>query len=333
MCLAHVPPAEHSSECALYSLDIPSVTTVYVCTNEQTIHDQGPHARLRVTSVKMCSVTWSYHHARAGTCWVTLERNHEQDRPRFRRLRHDSRRTHGLIGDPTANQRGHAQPFAPAGYRTLHRVSRICGADVYAVDGHIGQVEEFYFDDLQWTIRYLVVNTGSLLGRHMVLISPDEVKRNWGLAGFHVTLTREQVRTSPEIDPQRAPSRQDEERVLGHFGHPLYWKADGRSGSTPNLCSTKEVTGNHIQASDGEVGHVDDFLIDEASWRVDYLVVDTSNSTGGKWVLIAPMTLKDIDRENSRLRVALTCDAVKHSPSIDSVTMTPGEDGPAFIIM
>ena len=215
----------------------------------------------------------------------------------------------------------------------LHKVSRIRGTDVHAVDGHIGCVEEFYFDDAQWTIRYLVINTGSWLTRHPVLISPEAVKSNWGLAGFNVTLTREQVRNSPEIDPQRALSRQDEERVLGHFGHPLYWKANGRSGSTPNLCSTKEVIGDHIQASDGEIGHVDDFLIDEASWRVDYLVVDTSNWIGGKWVLIAPMTLKGIDWPNSKLRVGLTRDTVKHSPSIDSVTITPGEDGPPFIIM
>src|ERR1700730_5936191 len=205
----------------------------------------------------------------------------------------------------------------PEESRMLHRVSRIRGTDVHAVDGHIGSVEDFYLDEAQWTIRYLVVNTGSWLTRHPVLISPDAVKRNWGLAGFNVALTREQVRSSPEIDPQRALSRQDEERVLGHFGHPMYWKASGRSESTPNLCSTKNVAGDHIQASDGEIGHVDDFLINEASWHVDYLVVDTSNWIGGKWVLIAPMTLKGIDWPNSKLRVGLTRDAVKQSPSID----------------
>jgi PRC-barrel domain protein len=137
-----------------------------------------------------------------------------------------------------------------------------------------------------------------------VLISPEAVKPHWGLAGFNVTLTREQVRHSPEIDPERTPSRQDEERLLGHFGHPLYWKAAGSSGSTPHLCSTKEVTGDHIQASDGEIGHVDDFLIDEATWHVDYLVVDTSNWIGGKRVLISPMSLTDIDWPNSKLLVA-----------------------------
>jgi len=224
---------------------------------------------------------------------------------------------------------------APAGggSRTLHRVSRLRGTDVLGVDGYIGRVEGFYFDDVQWTIRYIIVNAGSWLTRHPVLISPEAVKPNWGLAGFNVTLTREQVRNSPEIDPQGALERQDEERLLGHFGHSLYWKAEGRAGSTPNLCSTKEVTGDHIQAGDGEIGHVDDFLIDEASWRVDYFVVDTSNWIGGKWVLLAPTTLKGIDWPNSTLQVALTRDAVRRSPSIDAVTIAPGEDGPPFMIM
>jgi nucleotide-binding universal stress UspA family protein len=225
------------------------------------------------------------------------------------------------------------QAFATSGSRTLHRVSRIRGAEVNAVDGYIGRLEEFYFDDATWTIRYLVVDTGSWLARHPVLISPEAVKGAWGLAGFNVMLTREQVRSSPEIDPQLALSRQDEERVLGHFGHPLYWTANGRSGSTANLCSTKEVTGDHVQARDGEVGHVDDFLIDEVSWRVEYLVVDTSNWVGGKWVLLAPTTLKGVDWPNSKLRVGLTRDAVKQSPVIDSVTISPGEDGPPFMIL
>ena len=154
-----------------------------------------------------------------------------------------------------------------------------------------------------------------------------------GLAGFNVTLTVEQVRNSPEIDPERVLSRPDEERLLNHFGHPFYWKTDISSESIPHLCSTKEVTGDHIQASDGEIGHVDDFLIDEATWHVDYLVVDTSNWIGGKRVLISPMSLTDIDWPNSKLLVALTRDAVKHSPSIESVPIAPGEEGPPFIIM
>ena len=120
----------------------------------------------------------------------------------------------------TAPERPEA--LAAGGSRALHRVSRLRGTDVEGIDGYIGRVEGFYFDDAEWTIRYIVVNAGSWLTRHPVLISPEAVKRNWGLAGFNVALTRNQVRNSPEIDPQRVLLRQDEERVLGHFGHSLY---------------------------------------------------------------------------------------------------------------
>jgi len=224
-------------------------------------------------------------------------------------------------------------PEARAGSAMLHKAGRLRGTDVHADDGYIGRVEDFYFDDAKWTIRYLVVNTKSWVTRHPVLIPIDAVRPNWGRAGFNLALTRDQVLNSPEIDLRTALSRGDEERVLGHFGHPLYWKANGRTGAIPDVCSTREVTGVHVQASDGEIGHVDDFLINEASWRVEYLVLDTSNWIGGKWVLVAPKTLKGIDWPNATLRVGLTSEAVKESPSIDSVTITPGEDGPAFIIM
>jgi nucleotide-binding universal stress UspA family protein/sporulation protein YlmC with PRC-barrel domain len=216
----------------------------------------------------------------------------------------------------------------------LHKVGSIRGTDVHATDGYVGRVEEFYFDDRTWTVRYLAVNTNSWLKRrHPVLISPIAVGSDWGRAGFNLQLTREQVKNSPEIDLARAPSREEEAGVLRHFGHPLYWKTNGQDGSTPNLCATKDLIGAHIQARDGEIGHVDDVLIDEGSWRVDYLVVDTSNWIGGKWVLISPSSLNGIDFQSATLQVGLTREAVKNSPSIDSVTITPGEDGPPFIIM
>ena len=216
----------------------------------------------------------------------------------------------------------------------LHKVGSIRGTDVHATDGYIGRVEEFYFDDAQWTIRYLAVNTNSWLQRrHPVLISPAAVASDWGRAGFNLTLTREQVRNSPEIDLTRVPSREEEIGVLGHFGHPLYWKANGQNGSTPNLCATKDLIGDHIQARDGEIGHIDDVLIDEASWRVDYLVVDTSNWIGGKWVAIVPQVLRSIDWEAGTVEVSITRDAVKQSPPMDSMPVPSAETMPPFMLM
>jgi hypothetical protein len=219
----------------------------------------------------------------------------------------------------------------------LHKASRIRGIIVRAADGDVGHVEEFYFDDQMWTIRYLVVDTGSWLMHRRVLIPPISIEPNWTFAGLQSTLTKEQIQHSPEVDATM--SRQDETRVLGHYGYPSYWEDGGepdpaaaepsgvKSGDE-HLCGTKEITGYHLQASDGEIGHADDVLIDDATWRIRYLVVDTSNwigGIGGRSVVISPTALHGIDWSHSKMQVDLTRAAIRDSPSFDSIEIAPGE--------
>jgi hypothetical protein len=217
----------------------------------------------------------------------------------------------------------------------LHKASRIRGVTVRAADGDVGHVEEFYFDDHMWTIRYLVVDTGSWLMHRRVLIPPMSIEPGWTFAGLQSTLTREQIQHSPEVESHPTMSRQDETRVLGHYGYPSYWEDGAGPESTPpeparvkpgdeHLCGTRDITGYHLQASDGEIGHVDDVLID-GSWRVRYLVVDTSNWIGGKSVVISPTALHGIDWSHSRMQVDLTREAIRDSPSFDSIEIAPGE--------
>jgi hypothetical protein len=217
----------------------------------------------------------------------------------------------------------------------LHKASRIRGVTVRAADGDVGHVEEFYFDDHMWTIRYLVVDTGSWLMHRRVLIPPMSIEPNWTFAGLQSTLTKEQIQHSPEVESHPTMSRQDETRVLGHYGYPSYWEDGAGTESTPpeparvkpgdeHLCGTRDITGYHLQASDGEIGHVDDVLID-GSWRIRYLVVDTSNWIGGKSVVISPTALHGIDWSHSRMQVDLTREAIRESPSFDSIEIAPGE--------
>jgi hypothetical protein len=183
----------------------------------------------------------------------------------------------------------------------LHKASRIRGAPVHAIDGEVGHVEEFYVDDGSWTIRYLWVYTVSWLAHRPVLIPSNAIEPEWSVAGLTARLTKDQVRNSPEIPSPMALSGLDEAQLLSHY------------------------IGYHLQARDGGIGHVDDFLFDER-WSVRYLVVDTSNFIGGKSVVISPTALHGIDRSNQKLQVALTRDEVKHSPSFDSIDVAPGED-------
>ena len=98
------------------------------------------------------------------------------------------------------------------------------------------------------------------------------------------------------------------------------------------LHKTSYMQGFHLLATDGEIGHVDDFLVDER-WNVRYLVVDTSNWIGGKSVLIAPSALDAIDSPEKALRVKMSRDEIARSPSVDTANIEPVETLPPIMII
>ena len=225
---------------------------------------------------------------------------------------------------------------------------------IHASDGELGTVDQFLFDDESWTIRYLVVETGKLMGRK-VLISPISIDRKQKGEGLTLTLTKAQIRNSPPIDTDKPVSRQHETQYFNYFGYPYYWGAPGLSGGTshplghpstargldypdrtsgyagtaatartqpakkedPHLRSTKEVIGYYIEASDGNIGHVEDFLIDHENWAIRYVVVDTVNWWPGKKVVMAPQWIKDVSWTESRVYVDLSRERIKNAPEYD----------------
>ncbi len=109
---------------------------------------------------------------------------------------------------------------------------------IRATDGTIGHVKDFYFDDEAWVIRYLVVDTGSWLSSRKVLISPIAIGHpDWTEKVLPVSITKEQVKNSPNIDTDKPVSRQHEIRYLGYCGYPFYWGGVGLWGATmyPNM--------------------------------------------------------------------------------------------------
>jgi uncharacterized protein YrrD len=234
----------------------------------------------------------------------------------------------------------------------LRSATEIQDYAISATDGDIGHVKDFYFDDHAWVIRYLVVNTGSWLAGRRVLISPIALgKPNWTERQLPVHITKQQVTDSPDIDTDRPVSRQQEQDYYGYYGYPNYWGGIGiwgggyypdylrtgpredasasdyrreraqvalAEGSDPRLRSCQEVVGYHIDAIDGEIGHVASMLVDERSWAIRYLVVDTSNWWGGHKVLIAPEWISRVSWDSRQVTVGLTRQAVKESPNYSS---------------
>lgn len=210
------------------------------------------------------------------------------------------------------------------------------GYKLHSLDGEIGKVEEFYFDDRHWAIRYLVVETGNWLADRQVLITPQAIGDvNNEEQYINVNLTKKQIEDSPSLDNDMPVSRQFEAEYYKYYAYPMYWGGSYMWGAypyivrtlteggnsiqeekawDPNLRSTHDVSGHIIQAEDGEIGHVDDFIIDDETWAIRYLIIDTRNWWPGKKVLISPKWITNISWSESKVFVNLLRDVIGRSP-------------------
>ncbi len=226
----------------------------------------------------------------------------------------------------------------------LRSALEIRGYRIRATDGEIGKAHDLYFDDSQWRVRYLVVDTGTWLPGRRVLVSPVSLGQpDWSNHVIPVALNREQIEKSPSVAADKPVSRQLEQELVTHFGWPMYWapppsptnpgaagtppappapqiereqaqSGGGVHGGDPHLRSLQEVTGYSILAQDGEVGHVEDLVIDDEDWAVRYIVVDTRNWLPGRKVILAPHWFEKFDWRHSKAVVELNRQTIKESP-------------------
>jgi uncharacterized protein YrrD len=122
-------------------------------------------------------------------------------------------------------------------------------------------------------------------------------------------------------------SEADRQAVINSYGpgqaHGLDESSESRRATDedPHLRSTADVTGRDIQAQDGEIGHVADFVIDDETWAIRYLIVDTRNWWPGKKVLISPRWIERISWAESKVFINLTRDAIKQAPEYTDETL------------
>jgi len=227
----------------------------------------------------------------------------------------------------------------------IRSINELRQYDIAAKDGDLGDVHDVFFDDQAWQVRYLVVATGNWLpGGRRVLISPEAVE---GVDGSDekvaLGLSKQEIRESPGIGDDAPVSRQNEIALADHFRWPRYWeqfpsgagmlpliphlqRQPGEAVPTPpeeergvphgdpNLRSASEVNGYHVAARDGDIGHVDDFLIDDSDWSLRFLVIDTRNWLPGRKVLVAPAWARGIDWSDEKLLVDADKETIKKAP-------------------
>ncbi|MBD3427107.1 MAG: PRC-barrel domain containing protein [Candidatus Omnitrophica bacterium] len=220
----------------------------------------------------------------------------------------------------------------------LRSLNGMNGYNLKALDGEIGKIVDFYFDDLSWTIQYFVVDTGGWLSGRKVLISPvaNSSEPDSENKVVPLVLTREMIEKSPDIERDKPVSRQKELEMMRHYRWPVYWNEpySGDEGAIPleyyeqvalsekeegdsHLRSAREVEGYRIHATDGEIGRVKDFIVDDKTWDVRYLVVDTGDWIPGRKVIIAPLWLKQVKWSTAEVFADLDKKSIEDSPEYD----------------
>jgi hypothetical protein len=232
----------------------------------------------------------------------------------------------------------------------LQLISPLKGFALQATDGSIGTVVDFLFDDVSWKVRWLVVDCGAWLKGRKVLIHPPAVSYS-GLEDerFGINLTKVQVEGSPNWREHEPVSQQMQSQVYAYYGWASDWSGaylgsmtgamaspmltppylgfsltaerpaditDGRQRDL-HLRSVVEVIGYRVHAADGDIGHVENFMIETEDWSLRYLVVDTRNWWPGKRVLIATPAVTIVEWSDRRIRLDVTREQVKTSPVWD----------------
>jgi hypothetical protein len=220
----------------------------------------------------------------------------------------------------------------------LHSIQQRFGEKLRANDGEIGHVRDFYLDDKNWAVRYLVADTGGWLSERLVLISPHAIGRlhpRWRV--LLVNLTRRQIERSPSIDEHKPVSRQQEEEYHRHYGYPYYaqsWPLWGLAGypvivppprasqskgqpADSHLRSARFIQGYKVEATDGIVGELADFMVDDRTWTIREIVVEFGHWYAGKAIRIPTEKISRISYDEATVYVNLANDAMVHASEED----------------
>jgi len=233
----------------------------------------------------------------------------------------------------------------------LRSLKEVRGYRILAVDGPIGNVHDFFFDDTSWIVRYIIVDTGAWLPGRKVLLVPSAVEQpSWETRTLPVKMTKDQIKQSPDIDADKSVSRYHEIELHKYYNWVPYWSLphqgiapgippvarlvpiagtvkpgkppEGAAAADeekvdPHLRSVKEVTGYHIQAADGGIGHVEEFIADDDNWVIRYMVIDTKNWLPGQKVLVPPSWIVSVSWEEAKVFINLPRETIKNSPEFN----------------
>lgn len=187
----------------------------------------------------------------------------------------------------------------------LRKITDLRGFELYATDGDLGAVTEFYFDDRDWTVLYMVVDSGAWLPGRRVLVSPFALgEADWVEKKMNVLVTREEIEASPEIELHQPITREQEVGYFGHFGWACLWSGE--------LRSTAEIIGIPVLAGDDvAVGSVEDLIVDEL-WTIRYLILSAKSEE--QKLLLSPRWIERANWAESKMFTLLTRKNIQSAP-------------------
>jgi hypothetical protein len=219
----------------------------------------------------------------------------------------------------------------------IRSVNSLIGYKLCATDGEMGTVEQFFFDYDTWTVRYIVMRSGKWLLGRQVLISPIGIEAiEDGRKAIMLNLKRFRVGNIPSVNLGRPLSRQYEREYHQHFGWPYYAGGKGRWGDEQypsqlftvapleqtaagpderqlhaDLGSTDGIKGYRVFAGDRDAGSVTDFLVDDQTWALRYLIV----ASAGRTLPVSPHWMAQLADAERMITLDVTPAAIENAPA------------------
>jgi len=219
--------------------------------------------------------------------------------------------------------------------------------EVWASDGRVGVVDDLYIEDGLGAIRYFVVDTGGWLMGQRVLVATSSVTGVAHISGrMSVALTRAQVQNGPAPESRLGLAPHGQHETADQYEWPHYHVPDVYEDRTmlgvfvwappldpvrepapedapaPTLRSVRELSGYHILATDGKIGHVDDFIIEQDDCRLRHLIVDTRNWLPGRRVLVEPEMVTGIEFRRKTISVNVNRQGIRGAPEFDPASLS-----------
>jgi len=202
----------------------------------------------------------------------------------------------------------------------LRRVRDLEGLTLTALDGHAGRIRDVTFDDETWRVRSVVADTGPWPSGIHVAISPRHiVEIDVRLNSIVVDLTRLEIERNPILDSELPVSAQLRSGDYGSVMGPMYWgfspgPATAQTLRDAHLRSARHVTGYRVHATDGQLGHVIDLLVNDVEWTIPYLMTDTTHWRAGRPRLLSTDCVERIEVASPQILTRLSREEAVAAP-------------------